>query len=571
MTAERDKVEINHEKLDELRRGRGPIPEHVLDEFIGGRLSRRDFLRKGTMVGLSFPFLGSVLKAMGDESPIHGTARPGATSGATIRAGILTPTGAINPLTIDDEGGLELLGNIGEYLVLANDQLQYKPWLATSWSPNADGTVWTFKVRQGVKFNNGTPMTIDDVVYSFQSQSDKKNGSNALSVFAGTLTPAGVVKVDDETIAFHLEAADGAFPDAVSSDNYNMIMVPNNFDYTKFQTEFVGTGHFKVTSYTPNVGAVFARSPYYWGAAALPSEVQWTFYPTETPMVAALEAGAIDTLDQFSVANSPQLLVGNKYNIINLRSSLHREISMRTDIHPFTSKYVRQAIALTLDRPSMVASLFKGKAVVGNDSPFAPIFPTTVGPPAVPQRVQNLKLAKELLAKGGVPRGFSTPYVGDNHQEEPELAQIIKASAAKIGVDISLTIENPTKYYGSAVYGSSDWLDGEMSMVDYGARSVPNVFLEAPLQSYDKATGQGLWNAARFNNTEYDTLSKQYVAAVDLSTQRKLAEKIELLLLDETPIIFPYFYNYLSASQKNVTGVYATQLSQFFVWNAKKS
>lgn len=409
MTAERDNVEINHEKLDELRRGRGPIPEHVLDEFIGGRLSRRDFLRKGTMVGLSFPFLGSVLKAMGDESPIHGTARPGATSGATIRAGILTPTGAINPLTIDDEGGLELLGNIGEYLVLANDQLQYKPWLATSWSPNADGTVWTFKIRQGVKFNNGTPMTIDDVVYSFQSQSEKKNGSNALSVFAGTLTPAGVVKVDDETIAFHLEAADGAFPDAVSSDNYNMIMVPKGYDYTKFQTEFVGTGHFKVTSYTANVGAVFARSPYYWGAAALPSEVQWTFYPTETPMVAALEAGAIDTLDQFSVANSPQLLVGNKYNIINLRSSLHREISMRTDIHPFTSKYVRQAIALTLDRPSMVASLFKGKAVVGNDSPFAPIFPTTVGPPAVPQRVQNLKLAKELLAKGGVPRWLFDP------------------------------------------------------------------------------------------------------------------------------------------------------------------
>jgi peptide/nickel transport system substrate-binding protein len=562
--------EINHEKLDELRRGRGPIPEHVLDEFVGGRITRREFLYKGSIVGLSFPFLRSVLRAMGDESPLRASRVISRAAGGTIRAGILVPTGNIDPLTTDDEGGLELLGNIGEFLVYVDDQLGYKPWLATSWSPNKDGSVWTFKIRQGVKFNNGTPMTIDDVVYSFQSQSNKHNGSNALSVFAGTLVPDGVVKVDSQTIAFHLEQPDGAFPDAVSSDNYNMIIVPDSYDYSHYQTDFIGTGHFKATSYTPNVGAVFARSPYYWGSPSVPDEVQWTFYPEETPMVAALEANEIDTLDQFTVAVSPQLLHGN-YNIINLRASLHRELSMRNDIHPFTSKYVRQALAYTFDRHAVVESLFKGAAVVGNDSPFAPIFPATVGPPAVPQREQNLKLAKQLLAKGGVARGFSAPFVTENRQEMPSFAQILKADAAKIGVDISLTIETPTKYYGSSTYGSSDWLDGEMSMVDYGARSVPNVFLQAPLQTYSKKTGAGAWNAARFNNTEYDKLSKEFIAAVDLSSQRKLSKQIELLLLDETPIIYPYFYNYLSASQKTVTGVYATQLSQFFLWNATKS
>lgn len=569
MDAGQDSNEINHEKLDELRRGRGPIPEHILDEFVGGRLSRRDFLRKGTIVGLSLPFLGSVIKAMGDETPLA-PRRVARASGGTIRAGILVPAGSINPYTTSDEGGLEILGNIGEYLVFVNDQLQFTPWLATSWSPNADATVWTFKIRQGVKFNDGTPMTIDDVVYSFKSQSDPKNGSNALSVFGGILAPDGVVKVDDQTIAFHLEAADGSFPDALSSDNYNMIIVPNNYNYAHYQTDFVGTGHFKVTSYTPNVGAVFARNPYYWGTPALPDEVQITFYPAETPMVAALEGGEIDTLDQWTVETSPQLLHGN-YNIINLRASLHRELSMRTDLHPFNNKYVRQAIAYTLNRHEIVESLFKGLAVIGNDSPFAPIFPATVGPPAVPQREQNFKLAKELLAKGGVPRGFSTPLVTEEREEMPSLAQIVKASAHRIGVDISLTIETPTKYYGSAVYGSSDWLDGEMSMVDYGARSVPNLFLEAPLQTYNKKTGTGAWNAARFNNSQFDKLSREFVATVDLGSQRKLAKQIELLLLDETPIIYPYFYNFLSASQKNVTGVYATQLSQYFLWNVKKS
>jgi peptide/nickel transport system substrate-binding protein len=110
-----------------------------------------------------------------------------------------------------------------------------------------------------------------------------------------------------------------------------------------------------------------------------------------------------------------------------------------------------------------------------------------------------------------------------------------------------------------------------MSMVDYGARSTPNLFLEAPLQTFNKKTGTGSWNAARFNNAQYDKLSTEYVAATDLSSQRAIAKQIETLLLDETPIIYPYFYNYLAATQKNVSGVYPTALSQFFLWKAKKS
>ncbi len=136
---------------------------------------------------------------------------------------------------------------------------------------------------------------------------------------------------------------------------------------------------------------------------------------------------------------------------------------------------------------------------------------------------------------------------------------------------INLTIETPTKYYGSSVFGKSDWLDGEMSLVDYGARAVPNVYLQAPLQAPNTKTGTGPWNAARFSNPTYDALSKQYIATVDLSTQRRLAGQIQTLLLDETPIIFAYFYNYLSASAKNVTGTYPTAQGQFFLWNATKS
>ena len=109
-----------------------------------------------------------------------------------------------------------------------------------------------------------------------------------------------------------------------------------------------------------------------------------------------------------------------------------------------------------------------------------------------------------------------------------------------------------------------------MSLVDYGARAVPNIFLQAPLQSPNAKTGQGAWNAARFNNATYDKLSKEFTATPDLSTQRHLAGQIEKLLLDETPIIYAYFYDWLTATRKNVTGVYPA-ITGLFLWNAAKT
>jgi peptide/nickel transport system substrate-binding protein len=562
------KKNIDYGRLDRLRTGRGPIEEHVIDEYVAGRLSRRDFLRRGSMVGLSVPLLGGIVAACGSSAAPAGSGGGAGKAGATIKAGILVPAAAINPITIADQGGLELIGNVGEFLVFTDQQFSYHPWLATSWKPNADASVWTFKIRQGVKFNDGTPMTVDDVVYSFKSQSDPKSSANALSVFGGTLSPDGVVKVDDNTVAFHLEQPNAGFPDAVSEDNYNMIIVPNNFNFTDYQKSFPGTGRFMMQSYTPQVGATFVRNPHYWGKPALPAKIEFTFYPEEAPMSAALQAGAIDTMDQFSVATSPQLLNGS-YNVVSLKAATNRQLSMRTDIAPFTSKFVRQAVAYSLDRPAIVSALFKGHATIGNDSPFASVFKSA--DTSVPQRAQNLKLAKELLARGGVPRGFKTPLLTETTQEIPHYAQIIKQAAAQIGVDIDLTIETPTKYYGSSVFGKSDWLDGEMSLVDYGARAVPNLYLQAPLQTPDAKKGTGSWNAARFSDSAYDKLSRQFIATVDLSTQRRLAGQIERLLLDETPIIFAYFYDYLSASQKNVTGTYPTAQSQFFLWNTVKS
>jgi peptide/nickel transport system substrate-binding protein len=561
-------VNVDHSRLDSLRESHGEVANHVIDEFVAGRLSRRDLLRSGAVAGLSLPVLGAVLAACGSSTTpakSGGGSGGGAGSNATIRAGIITPAGAINPQTVSDLGGLDMLGQTGEYLCLSDQTLTLKPVLATSWSSNSSASVWTFKIRQGVTFHNGRPLTSDDVVYTYKLLTDPKTPNPTL---AGVLLPAGVQKVDDFTVAFHLQAPNGNFPYLTSSDNYNMIIMPNGFDPATWEKTFPGTGPFVLKSYTAKIGASFTRNTKYWGPKALPAATEFTFYDAETPLVLALTGGTIDVVGQFSVSGGPQLLNGS-YNVSKLKSSAHRELSMRNDQAPFTDPRVRRAIALTLDRPAIVKSLFNGLADIGNDSPFAPVFPSTNT--SIAQRTKNLTEAKALLSAAGHPSGFSTQLLANQQQEIPQFAQIVQQAAKAIGVNISVKVEPQPTYFGNDKFGSSDWLDGTMSLVDYGHRGVPNAFLTNPLETINSKTGTGAWNAARFKNAQYDKLAAQYIAAVDLTTQRQLAGQIETLLLTQTPIIFGYFYNYLSAWAKNVSGVYPTAIGHLFLYNATKT
>jgi peptide/nickel transport system substrate-binding protein len=564
---------IDHRRLGRLRQDQGEIANHIIDEFAAGRMSRRDFIRRATVVGITAPALGSILAACGSSASSSTSSSSGSSSatgapGAVIKAGIVTPTAAINPVTVADQGGLDMLAQTGEYLCLSSQGLTLQPVLATSWTPNAAADVWTFKIRQGVKFHNGAPLTAADVVYTYKLQTNPAGKSNALSAFGGVLTPAGVTQVDDQTVQFKLAAPNGNFPYLTSSDNYNMIIIPNNYDPAKWQSTFVGTGPFKLGSYTPKVGATFTRNESYWGTKALPSQTQFTFYDTPAASVLALTGGTIDVLGQFAVSGGEALLNGS-YNVIKLKTSAHRELSMRCDQAPFTDPRVRQAIALSLNRPDIITALWKGNADLGNDSPFAPVFPSTNT--SVPQRTQNIAMAKSLLSAAGHASGFSTKLITENFLEIPQYAQIVVQAAAAIGVKINLTVESSTQYYGKATFGNSDWLDASMSLVDYGHRSVPNVFLTAPLQTINATAGTGPWNAAHFANSSYDKLVTQYIAATDVGTQKSIAGQIEQLLLTQTPIIFAYFYNYLTATAMGVTGVYPTAIGHLFLYNAAKS
>lgn len=550
----------NYRILDLIRRSRTPMENHLIDGLIDGRVSRRDFVRHGSLLGLSLPLLGRIGMAAGFGAA-PSLARAHGAPGATIRVGSSVPAAAIDPVTIADAGGLLVMQQVAEFLCVDGPDLVLKPALAESWKPNDDGSVWTFKLRKGVKFHSGGEMKAEDVVASIDRLADPANSSNALSVFSGILKKGASKKVDDYTVEFHLDAPNGNFPYMLSSDNYNAVIIPASYkgDYEK---SFDGTGPFKIEKYTPKVGASFVRNEDYWGEKALPARTEFTFFTDIQPQILALQGGQIDIINQMPVLAGVAVLNDPNVDIISLKSSAHQQLHMHCDEGPTKDARVRRAIALCLDREKLAAGLMKGRAALGNDSPFAAVYPST--DTSVPQRKQDIAQAKQLMEAAGAGKGFKMTLTTERYLEIPEYAQLIQNWVKEIGIELELNILDQGAYYGDAVFGKSNWLDSAMGITDYGHRGVPNVYLAAPLKS------EGTWNAAHFKNKDYDQLATSYIAALDLEAQKATAGKIQKLLLEETPVVFGYFYDYLTATAKGVAGVQPTAMSQLFLEKASK-
>jgi peptide/nickel transport system substrate-binding protein len=544
-------------QLDSARNAAGELGNHAIDEFKAGRLSRRELLRHASLLGLALT-AGGLL-----GMPRARAQAPAGAAGATIRVANLTPSGAVDPLTVTDPAGLVLINQTGEFLIDDDgEHLTLRPALALSWKPNAKGDVWTFKLRPNVKFHNGQPMTSKDVAATFNRLADPASGSAALSVLKGVLSNDSVKAIDDMTVEFHLDAPNGNFPYYVSSDTYNAVILPANFS-GPYEKSFMGTGPFKLESYTPKVGASFVRNPDYWGEKALPERIKFSFFADQQSQMLALQGRVADVMGDFSVQGGLSLMNNAQFKVLGVKSSAHRQMHMRNDTGPFKDKRVRQALAFAVNREVIVKGLFRGRATLGNDSPFAPVFPSS--DLSVPQRKLDIAKAKQLLAQAGMPNGFDVTLSTEKYMEIPDLAVVIQNAAKAIGIRITLKVESQEQYYGAGTYGKSDWLDSPLGITDYGHRGVPNVFLNAPL------TSNGTWNAAHFKNPQYDKLVADFVAALDVASQKKLSGEIQNLLLDETPVVIPYFYDQLIVTGAKVSGVRFNAISQIFFERATVS
>jgi peptide/nickel transport system substrate-binding protein len=535
--------------LETYRRNEaGPIENTLVDDWMAGEFDRGELLRRASIFGVSIPVVGLLLEAVREPAPAFAVpARAGA--GGRLRMAIIPPpAGAIEPHTLADQGGEETCGIPGEFLARVRNSGKLVPELATSWKPNHDATVWTFKLRRNVKFQSGQTMTADDVVTTWKRLTSKS--SQALSAVGSYLHPSGVRKVDDLTVAFHLNQPVSNFPFLVSSSTYQAIILPADYKLGTFASKPQTTGALMLTAYTPGVSAKYDRFTGWWGGHTPLDGVDVTYFSAAAAADAALLGNQIDLINQIQVATDRPLFKNSKVQIFKARGATHREVVMRVDLHnPLHDHRVRQAIAYTLDRPAIVKTLFNGLADIGNDSPFAPIYGLAR---SVPQRKKDIRKARQLMAAAGHHKGFKLTLTTEQTGEIPELAQIIQRSVTAIGIDMKLTILSSTSYFAGsqtgppAGWGDTPWLNAPMNITDWGARAVPNVYLTSAIGT------KGVWNAAHYSNKRFDALVKSYLASPSFDDQNKAATKMQEILLHDTPVIFPYFYDFIAAGSKSL-------------------
>lgn len=465
--------------------------------------------------------------------------------GGTVNVGLTAPLAAVNPVTMYDGGSIAVAQQVCEYLIWVDNDGKLRPVLATSWNSDAAAKVWTFKLRSGVRFSDGTPFTADDVVASMVRLTSPNSESAALTQFQGILGPEGTVKVDDTTVAFHLETGFVDFPYLVSSTNYNTLILPKSANPSKFETHAVGTGPFVLRSYTANQSATFMRNPGYWGAPKPYLDgVTFTFFQDSQSILTAFQGSTIDIMLGTSFDEIPDLQGTPGTKLLRAPGSATFTLWMRVDKAPFTDKRVRQAVAWAIDRTGLVSSVLNGDAQVGNDNFFGPTMP--LRPTNLVQRKQNLAKAKALLS-AAKPEQTHVTLTTENTPPAPDYAALVKADLAKVGIDVTLDVISQTAFYGSGK--NQPWLEVPFGIVDWASRAIPSQYL-IPVM-----TSSGVWNSAHYSNPTLDRLIKEFDAETNKAKRQSLANQIATISYDDVPVIVSYWSGGERAEDTDVEGL----------------
>jgi peptide/nickel transport system substrate-binding protein len=534
----------------------------MVDQVRKGKMTRRQLIAGATALGVGATAMGSLLAACGEDegggtsaSPApSGSGAPAPVMGGTLKGVIPPSLTQMDPVTIYDQGGIVLVQQVCEYLIALDNQNGLKPSLAESWEGNEDGSVWTFNLRQGVTFNDGSPFEAEDVVTSMERVLDPESGSGALAALAGILSPGGTVATDTYTVTFNLDKPFADFPYLVCQSSYNTCILSRNLKGA-FIDNPVGTGPFMVKEYVDKQRCDMVKNPNYWGKDAsgnqLPylDQVTWVMIQDEAAANLQLQSGAIDFQPQTVFQGSQAMFADTNLRVDVYPSSGIREVAFNMQQEPWKSapKELRQAVAWCLDREALNKALFDGRSSLGFDTFWDPtIFP---GSPAVPeQRAQDYTKAKELLATAGYPDGVEIELTYSKYLENPQFAQLIQEQCKPAGITVKL---NFVPY--DAFYAGSDkdtpWLNAPMDIVEWGSRPTPGVYAQAMLLP------TSTWSSSHWDNAEFASTFDEYMATTDEAKRSELATTLSQIQQDETPILVAYFISQLRTQKKNIYGI----------------
>lgn len=416
----------------------------ALDHPTATGLTRQDLLRRAALGSGALIAAGSLAQVA--EAGADATPKP--KRGGTFRIGVSGGSAkdfidGQNIVTRPDQARI-VTG--WETLVVFDSQFKLRfDGLAEEIVPNKKADVWTIRVRSGIEFHNGKTLSAADVRYSLQRLINKK-----LGLFGGaalqSLDPRQIKILDKRTVRCTLKQADGTILDALGQYIAGIVPVgysPNAIGKAKPN---VGTGPYKVQSFTPGQQSVHVRNPNYWRTGQpYFDRVVIIDFPDDTARVNALLGGQIDAMTDVPPAQVAVVNGRSSTRVLESPSAAWTPICMRVDVPPFDDVRVRQAMRLIANRPQMIVQALSGHGKIGNDlyAPFDEAFAASL-----PQRRQDLEKAKSLLKAAGK-EGLTVDLQSTNGAlGMNEGAQVFAQQAKAAGVTINVKILDSGAFYG---------------------------------------------------------------------------------------------------------------------------
>ncbi|WSH68357.1 ABC transporter substrate-binding protein (plasmid) [Rhizobium ruizarguesonis] len=498
-------------------------------------IKRRVFLA-GTAAVFAAPVLG-----------LAQSAKPA--KGGTLRISVDQAASVIHPLLTRVNPEYLVTELLYSNLTRLKVDMSVESDLAESWSANDALTEWTFKLRKGVAFHDGSAFTAKDVVATFKAILDPATASPGRNN-VGPI--ADIVAVDDSTVLFKLSGAYADLPVAMAYTNARIIPASiATGDLKSLSSKAVGTGPFKLVSYEPDRLIVVERNPtYYDPARPYVDRIEVQVFPDTSAESSALLAGDIDIV---STIQPPEFMrVDGNDGITTLRtpSGQFCNINFGCDTAPFNDARVRRAIALTVDREAMVGFVTEGFGTIGNDTPLNPSYRFFKD---VKQREKNIEEAKKLLTEAGFPKGLEATLVAsDRPAVRTQLAVALKEMAKEAGITINV------QTMPHATYLDQVWKKGSFYVGFYNMQPTPDGIFKLLY------TSDASWNETRWNNKAFDALVAEARGTIDAEKRTALYTKAQEIMNDEVPSIIPSFFDVLAAKRSWVEGFEAHPRASVF-------
>lgn len=472
---------------------------------------------------------------------------------ANLKIGLAADVNSLDPHYFNSGPNNAMASHLFEALVSVDTDGRIAPGLALSWKA-INPTTWEFKLRQGVKFHDGSEMTAEDVVFSLDRPAQIKNSPGPYTSFTKQII--GKQIVDPYTLRLKTASAYGPLPLDMSSVfivSRKAALQASTDDFNSGKSA-IGTGPYKFASFKRGDAVELTKNDAYWGEKSVWDKVSFRIITAGAPRMAALLSGDVDAIESIPPADLSKLKSNAKFKLEQKVSwrTLFWHLDHQARVSPYiTDKAgkplatnplkdirVRKAIAKAINRAALTERILEGLAVPASNLVAPGVFGYN---DSLKVEAYDPEGAKKLLAEAGYPNGFAITLHGPNNRyiNDEQIVQTVAQFLSKVGIQAKVETQPLAVYFPKAAKG-----DYSMALLGWGSLA-GDFALRTVLGTVNAENGWGSWNWGKYSNRALDEAVESSLASVEADKREAFARKAAATALQDYAII-PLHHQYAS-------------------------